>query len=128
MYWYFLGGGATGISGGALTPSAVEQLSERVAVVVEDPTRTEAAQKSLAELKREIVAFEKQFAASSKAIKRSYSDHAEKRTEIDAVLDELNRDWERGQERALDLRFELREQLTREEWETLFSESNGRQQ
>lgn len=121
MFWYFLGGGAAGISGGALTPTAVEQLSARAAIVVEEPARAEAAQSTLAELKRETAAFEKEFAASSKAIKRSYSDHAAERAEIEAVLDQLNRNWERGQERALDLRFELREQLTREEWTALYS-------
>ena len=41
--------------------------------------------------------------------------------EIEAVLDELNHDWQRGQERALDLRYELRDRLTREEWAALFS-------
>jgi hypothetical protein len=121
MYWYFLGGGAAGISAGTLTPTAVEALSERIAIVVEDPARAEAARATLAELKRETTAFEKKFAASGKAMKRSYRDHAADRPEIEAVLDQLNRDWVRGQERTLDLRFELREQLTREEWAALYS-------
>jgi hypothetical protein len=121
MYWYFLGGGASGISAGALTPMAVEELSDRVAIVVEDPVRADAAQSTLADLKKEAAAFEKTFAVSGKAVKRSYRDHGADRAEIQAVLDQLNRDWERGQERALDLRFELREQLTREEWHALYS-------
>ena len=121
MYWYFLGGGAAGISAGTLTPTAVEALSERIAIVVADPARAEAAQATLVELKRETTVFEKKFAASGKAVKRSYRDHAADRAEIEAVLDQLNRDWERGQERTLDLRFELREQLTREEWAALYS-------
>ena len=121
MYWYFLGGGAAGISAGTLTPAAVEALSERIAIVVEDPARAEAARATLAELKRETTVFDKKFATSGKAVKRSYRDHAADRAEIEAVLDQLNRDWERGQERTLDLRFDLREQLTREEWAALYS-------
>ena len=121
MYWYFIGGGAAGFSAGALTPSTVGELSDRAAIVVEDRVRAEAAQSTLAELKRETAAFEKEFAVSGKAIKRLYGDHAADRAEIEAVFEQLNRDWERGQERVLDLRFELREQLTREEWAALYS-------
>jgi hypothetical protein len=121
MYWYFLGGGAAAISAGALTPMAVEALSDRVAIVVEDPVRADAARSTLADLKKETAAFGKTFAATGKALKRSYLDHGADRAEIEAVLEQLNRDWERGQERALDLRFELREQLTREEWHALYS-------
>ena len=43
--------------------------------------------------------------------------------DVEAALDQLNRDWERGQERVLDLRFELRDQLTREEWAALHSQT-----
>lgn len=121
MYWYFFGGAAAGISAGALTPTAVRELGERVAIVVEDPARAAAAQAMLKDLRKEAAAFEKKFTATGKAVSRSYRDHAADRAEIEAVLDQLNRDWERGQERALDIRFELREQLTREEWAALYS-------
>jgi len=121
MYWYFFGGGAGAIDAGALTPAAVEELSDRVAIVVDDPERAEAAQSTLADLEAEVAAFGKKFTASGRAISRSYRNHAAGRTEIEAVLEQLNRDWERGQERALDLRFELRDQLTRKEWAALYS-------
>ena len=121
MYWYFFGGGAGAISAGVLTPAAVEELSDRIEIIVEDPARAEAAQLTLGELSRAVKSFDKDFAASGKAVTRSYRDHVANRAEIEAVLDELNRDWERGQERVLDLRFELRDQLTREEWAALHS-------
>jgi uncharacterized small protein (DUF1192 family) len=120
MYWYFFGGGAAAIDAGALTPASVEEMSERIAIVVEDPARVEAAQATLGALRKEVLAFEKEFTASGRAVTRSYRDHAADRAEIEAVLDALNQDWERGQERALDLRFELRERLTREEWAALY--------
>ena len=122
MFWYFFGGGAGGINAGALTPATVEELSDRVAIVTEDPARAEAAQSILEDLRKDVVAFDKKYAAAGKSVRRSYRDHAADRAEVEAALDQLNRDWERGQERVLDLRFELREQLTREEWVALYSE------
>ena len=121
MYWYFFGGGSGAIDAGALTPATVEELGERVETVVADPVRAKAAGSILDELGQAVVSFEKAFAASGKAVTRSYRDHAADRAEIEAVLDQLNRDWEAGQERVLDLRFELRDQLTREEWAALYS-------
>lgn len=121
MYWYFFGGGAGAIDAGALTPATVEEISERIEIVVEIPERVEAAQMTLDELGQAVKSFEKDFAASGKAVTRSYRDHVADRAEIEAVLDQLNRDWERGQERVLDLRFELRDELTREEWAALYS-------
>ena len=126
MYWYFFGGGASGIDAGVLTPAAVEQLSERVEIVVEEPARADAAGDVLKDLKEAVLDFENTFAASGKAIERSYRDHAADRAEIEAVLDELNNDWARAQERTLDLRFELREHLTREEWDALYAPRSRR--
>jgi hypothetical protein len=57
MYWYFFGGGAGGINAGVLTPAAVEELSDRVAIVIEDPARAEAAQSILEDLRKDVVAF-----------------------------------------------------------------------
>jgi hypothetical protein len=122
MFWYFFGGGAGGINAGALTPATVEELSDRVAIVTEDPARAEAAQSILEDLRTDVVAFDKKSAAAGISVRRAYRDHAADRAEVEAALDQLNRDWERGQERVLDLRFELREQLTREEWVALYSE------
>ena len=121
MYWYFFGGGSGAVDAGALTPATVEELSDRVEIVVQDPRRAEAARLTLDDLGQAVASFEKTFAASGKEVARSYRDHAADRAEIEAVLDQLNRDWERGQARMLDLRFELRDQLTREEWATLYS-------
>ena len=121
MYWYFFGGGAGAIDAGALTPASVDELSDRVAIVVEDPARAESAQSILEDLRKDVVAFDKKFSASGKVVRRSYRDHAADRAEVEAALEQLNRDWERGQERVLDLRFELRDQLTREEWAALYS-------
>jgi hypothetical protein len=116
---YFLSGGA--VSGSMLTSAAVKQLSKQAEVVVVDPAQAEAAQETLKALGTEVKAFEKQFARSGKQLKKSYKDHAADPDEALALLDDLNSSWETSQQRALDLRFELRDSLTEEEWAALFA-------
>lgn len=118
LAWYFFGGGVG--SGAILTSSDVDDLRERVAIVIEDETRRQAAAQKLKELKKDVRAFEKAFAKSGKKLNKLYKDHEGDREEALAILDDLNSDWAAGQERALDARFGLRNELTKEEWSALF--------
>ena len=88
---------------------------------LEDPGDAEAAQRTLGQLRQVVKFFGKDFDATGKAVTRSYRDHGADRAAVEAALDQLNRDWERGQERVLDPRFELRDQLTGEEWAALYA-------
>ena len=117
---FLLGGGGTNISGVILTPGAVEQVGKQIEVVVTDPERAEAAAETLAELKAEIKGFEKKFAKSGKELAGHYKDHEASGASMLAVLDQLNAGWKASQQRALDLRFELRESLTEAEWVAIF--------
>jgi len=117
---YLLGGG--GASGSMLTSAGVKELSKRTEVVIEDPTRVDAAQKTLAELRREVKSFEKVFGKSGRALSKSYKDHAADNDHAQALFDDLNANWESAQQRALDLRFELRDSMTEEEWVALFAD------
>jgi len=116
---YFLGGG--GASGGMLTSAGVKQLNEQTEIVVADPTRAEQAQLIIKDLGKEVKAFEKVFARSGRQLNKSYKDHAADVDQALAILDDLNSGWELSQQRALDLRFELRESLTEDEWTALFA-------
>lgn len=116
---FFLGGG--GVSGSMLTTAGVKQLIEQAELVVADPARVEAAQQTLKDLRIEVKAFEKKFAESGKQLTNSYKDHAADADEALAVLEDLNSGWESSQQRAVELRFELRKSLTEEEWATLFA-------
>jgi len=115
---YFLSGG--GVSGSMLTPESVNQLSKRTETVVADPARAEATQQLLAQLYKEVKAFDKKFADSGSQLKKSYKDHTADTDQAMAILEDLNRGWEASQQRGIDLRFELRNSLTREEWAALF--------
>jgi len=117
---YVLLGGAAGVTGGALNPAAVKQIGKQVEVAVTDPARAEAAAETLGELKTEIKAFEKAFSKSGKELTKLYKDHEADADQMLAVLDELGSDWEATQQRAIDLRFDLKKSLTEEEWAEVF--------
>jgi 16S rRNA C1402 N4-methylase RsmH len=116
---YFLSG-AGGIGGAALTSASVKQLSEHAEAVIEDPDRSEAAQQTFKELRKEVRAFEKMFTKSGSKLTKSYRDHAADRDQAIAILDDLNSGWEAAQQRALDLRFELKDSMSEAEWTALF--------
>ena len=125
MFWALLGmfllGGGAGVSGGMLTTAGAKQLSARAEVVIEDPSREEAAQETLAKLGKEVKAFEKMFTKSGKELTKSYKDHASSIEQERVIQAELNSNWNVAQQRALDLRFELKASMTEEEWTELFS-------
>lgn len=121
---YFLGSGVGvgGVNGSMLTPASVKQLSERAEEVITDPARAEATQQTLAELRKEVKAFQKTFSKSDKQLNKSYKNHAVDINQALAVLDDLNSGWALSQQRAIDLRFELRDSMTEEEWTALFAD------
>lgn len=118
---YFLGGGVGGVGGSMLTSASVKQLSERAEEVITEPARVEVAKQTLAELDKEVKAFHKTFGRSGKPLNKSYKDHADRGNQALVILDELNSSWEVSQQRAIDLRFELRDSMTEEEWAELFA-------
>ena len=118
LAFYVFGGG--GVGGAILTPAAVKQIGKQVKVAVSDPARAEAADQILAELRTEIKGFEKMFAKSGKELSKLHKDRGADGGQMLAVLDELNAGWQVSQQRAIDLRFELKESLTEEEWAVVF--------
>ena len=118
---YFLAGGVGGVNGSMLTPASVKQLSARTEEVIIDSARAEAAQQTLAELRKEAKAFQKTFTKSGKQLNKSYKDHADGGDHALDILQELNTNWEQAQQRAIDLRFELRDSMTEEEWAALLA-------
>ena len=119
---YFLGGGLGGVNGSLLTTAVVKQLSEHTETIIDDPTRAAAAQQTLKELRKEIKAFERTFAKSGKKLTKSYKNHAAGQEHAFAILSDLNSSWEAMQLSAIDLRFELRDQMTEAEWTELFAQ------
>ena len=118
---YLLGGGG-GVAGSVLTPGAVKHIGKDVERAVADSARADLATQALAELKAEVKAFEKKFGKSGKQLTKLYKEHGAEAEQMLAVLDGLNGDWESAQQRAVELRFELKESLTEAEWGEVFGD------
>ena len=91
-------------------------------MIIVDSERSESAQLILKELRKEAKSFEKVFARSGRQLTKSYKDHAADLADVTEVLSDLNLSWEASQQRALDLRFALRESMTEEEWTALLGD------
>ena len=116
---YFFGGGGMG-SGAILTSSAIGDLTQQVETLIEDKTRRKAAVRTLKDLEKDVKAFEKAFSKSGRELNKLYLDHADNEDAAFELLEALDSEWERGQRRAIDARFELRDKLTEEEWSIVF--------
>ena len=117
---FLLSGG--GVAGGILSTDAVKQVGKQVDKAVHDEARAAKAAETLGELKTEIKTFEKSFAKSGKELGKLYKDHGGNADAMQAVLDGLNTEWGTAQRRGIDLRFELRDSLTEEEWVAVFGD------
>lgn len=115
---YFLGGSVG--SGAILTSTGVAELQKQVLIVMDDEARAHRASAILEELRKEVTAFEKAFAKSGKQLNKLYKDPRDNGQAAFDILDGLNATWESGQERALDARFALRDELSQDEWDKLF--------
>lgn len=118
---FFLSGGVSGVSGSMLTPEYVNQVSKRVDTLIPDAARASVAQQTLSELNQEAEKFQKIFLDSGEQLDKAYSDHSDDGRQAGRILDELNADWAVEQKAAIDLRFKLRESVTKQEWTELFA-------
>lgn len=118
---YFLGGGLGGVSGSLLTSAAVKQLSAQSQTIITDPARAEVTQQTFSELQKEIKAFEKKFAKTGRQLNKSYKNHEADEEQAFAILSDLNSAWKAMQLSAIDLRFQLRDHMTKKEWAELFA-------
>lgn len=115
---FFLGGSVG--AGALLTQDMLEDFDRRAQQVVADPARAEAITREVAALSTELKHFDKALAKSSKALNALYTDHSAGASSVQAELDALNSAWEAGQANVLDHRFNIREQMTQEEWASTF--------
>lgn len=120
---YFLGGGLGGVNGSLLTSAMVKELSHKAETVIIEDDRAGTAQTIFKELRNEIRGYERKFARSGRQINRSYKDYEADKEKTLSILRDLNSDWETMQQRVIELRFELREQMTEQEWNELFYDS-----
>jgi len=112
----FLGGASTGIL------DYIADTRDAVKQVMPKGEEQKAALTTLKAMKKRSNARNKQAKRAAKAIDKEYADHAEGGAEVDAIWNELFTEIGHYNRDMLDLRFELKEQISREDWEEIFSE------
>ena len=111
-----LGGGAND----ALL-SYIKDTSGIIDEVVLDEDRRDAAEDTLDRMKDRAKQLAKEKKAASKSIESFIKEGSEDEAGIEAILDEIEKENRAFNSDMVAMRFELKDQLTREEWEALFS-------
>jgi hypothetical protein len=110
---FILGGGGSG------TLDFIAEFSDTVKVVVENEDDRKAALSTLKTMKKLTKTYDKDVKSTSKELRTAIS------SDDSAAIENVSEKHllQRGayDSSMLDLRFELREQLTREEWQSIFS-------
>ena len=116
----FLGGGsATAV----LTYVADSQDAVKAAVLDDD--RRKAALGTLKEMKAVAKNQSKMMQKTVKELKPYVGDQASDDADVEALWEDYFERMQVSDQQMLDLRFTLRDQLTREEWEQVFGESSS---
>jgi hypothetical protein len=116
---FFLVGAAA--SGALLSEDMLNDFMNRAEQAVVDPVRVGAVTKEVTSLHDELKAFNKVLAKTGKSLSAHYRDHSAAAAGMQAELDALNSAWVAAQSRVLDHRFNIRDQMTPEEWRAVFA-------
>ena len=113
LYTIFILGGS-----GSGTLDFIADFSDTVKVVVENKEDQKAALSTLKSMKKLTSSYDKDHKRTSKELNSAMS--SDDNATIDAVWDQHLQQRNAYDSSMLDLRFELRDQLTREEWQSVF--------
>lgn len=109
-----LGGGSAGLLG------YIAETRDNVKTVMEKDERRKAALATLKDMKKRTNARNKQVKKSSKELAAALSQNEINDADIDAIWDNYIAEVNQHNYDMLDLRFQLKDQLTREEWQQVF--------
>ena len=112
----FLGGASTGVL------DYIADTQDNIKQVMPKGDEQKAALATLKTMKKRSNARNKQAKRAAKALDKTYADHAAAGAEVDEIWAELFTEIGQYNSDMLDLRFELKEQISREDWEEIFSE------
>ncbi len=111
----FLGGSTTGLL------DFIAQTEDNIKIVMEKDARQKGALATVKEMKKRTKARNKQVNKSRKDLSKVLADPEATGADIDATWDTFYAEVESYNADMLDLRFELRDRLTRDEWQQVFS-------
>ena len=101
----------------------IEKVSDLIRETVSEPQRSEEILSLVDDMEKELKDFNKQLKKSSKTLTKLNRNHNSRREDLENVLDELNDRRINSQEKLLEIRFEMKERMSREEWRAVFSEN-----
>ena len=111
----FLGGGTTGLL------DFIGGIEDSIEFVMEKDDRRKGALATVKEMKKRTKARNKQVKKSRKELSKVLADPEATEADIDATWETFFAEVESHNADMLDLRFELRDRLTRDEWQQVFS-------
>ena len=113
----FLGGGTTNA-----VLSYVAATKSNVADVIEEPERRSEIKATLGQMKQRSKAQDKTARQILKRLQGELGEHEANTAAIDSVLDDHLASLHEYNEDMIDLRFQLKDKLSREEWAELFGD------
>ena len=99
----------------------ISDVQDSVKLVMPKNDQRKAAQGILKQMEKATEARNKQLGKSSKQLNKALADHEFDPIEIDRMWSEYHETRKNFQMKMIDLRFELKEHISREEWEEIFS-------
>ena len=115
----FLGGSSTGLL------EYIGETEDDIKVVMEKDDRRKAALGNVKDMQKRTKARNKQVKKAQKELSKTLANHDVTMADIDAVWDIYFVEVETYNNDMLELRFELRDRLTREEWQAVFAEDQS---
>jgi septal ring factor EnvC (AmiA/AmiB activator) len=101
----------------------ISDVQDSVKLVMPKNDQRKAAQGILKQMEKATESRNKQLGKSSKQLNKALADHEFDTSAIDRMWSEYHETRKNFQMEMIDLRFELKEQISHEEWEEIFGES-----
>ncbi|UCG12729.1 MAG: hypothetical protein JSU72_20015 [Deltaproteobacteria bacterium] len=99
----------------------IDTLGGLVKESISEPERQKEIKWLVDDMEKELKDFNKQLKKSSKTLAKLNRNHNSRREDLENVLDELNGRRINSQEKLLEIRFKMKERMSREEWQAVFS-------
>jgi septal ring factor EnvC (AmiA/AmiB activator) len=101
----------------------ISDVQDNIKLVMPKNDQRKAAQGILKQMQKTTEARNKQVGKSSKQLNKALADHEFDASEIDRMWSEYHETRKNFQMEIIDLRFELKEHISREEWKEIFNDT-----
>ena len=118
--YFFMGGGGVSYFGGR-----IDGLEKSIKSTIVEASRREAALRQLEVLEEATEAINESIAVVAKRLEAVHGDYDATPRDYHEALDEIDDDFDRFLEKTLEVRAELRKNVTRAEWAEVFSSTEN---